>query len=452
MKISDWIENVALENKSSDYAQGPTGRVWWNTTTGQAKVDDGTNIRALLRNDAKTVVGNSGTTSQNIRLHRGAAGVLQFVTGDDATAEGTLSTTLNKVSSRLENYTNATRPAAGNAGRTIWNTDTVTEQVDNGATWQEVSATAPTTPADASNYTLTGSVAANALTIALKTAAVADPSSGDPVKIAFRDSTSATGTYSVVSATAATSVVVASGATLGHTSAVAQYIYVWALNNAGTIELAVSGSRNFDELSTYSTTIMSGSATDWETLYSTTARTSKAIRFLGRISSTQAAAGTYVTAVSEISLLGKFQPRDTTPWVTDTNFSFANFGSVTANLVKTRRVGDTLEVNGTFKSGTNQAANAQITLPSYYRIDSTKLSTTANTSIVGNWINTNTTTKFSADLAGPLFFDGSTLDNVYMSVQASASGSIAAFNANVLSNTTGFHFKFAIPVKEFRSL
>lgn len=139
-KIFDWLINACFENKSSDYTAGPIGRFWWNTTSGQAKVDDGTNVRALIRNDQKAIIGNSGTASQNIRLQRGAAGVLQTVTGDDVTAEGSLSTSLNQLSSRHENYADASKPVFGNAGRIIWTTDLARLQVDTGTTWVQLSA------------------------------------------------------------------------------------------------------------------------------------------------------------------------------------------------------------------------------------------------------------------------------------------------------------------------
>lgn len=132
-KIWGQIENAQLENKSSDYSVGPVGRIWWNTSSVQVKLDDGTNIRALLRNDAKAIIGNNGTAGNNIRFHRGASGVLQFVTGSDVTAEGSLSTTLNQISGRIENYATGSLPAAANAGRPLWDTSLSIPKWDTGA-------------------------------------------------------------------------------------------------------------------------------------------------------------------------------------------------------------------------------------------------------------------------------------------------------------------------------
>lgn len=129
------LQEACLENLASDPSGNVAGRIWLSSTEGRIKLDDGTTKRAILRNDQKAVIGNSGTASQNIRLHRGAANLLQFVTGDDSTAEGTPSVNLNQISGRLENYTNAGKPAFGNAGRTIYLTDLFRLSVDTGSAW-----------------------------------------------------------------------------------------------------------------------------------------------------------------------------------------------------------------------------------------------------------------------------------------------------------------------------
>lgn len=154
------------------------------------------------------------------------------------------------------------------------------------------------------NLGLSASVAANALTISLKSKAGTDPSGSDIVVIGTRNSTAATGTYNLRNVTAALSVVVSSGSTLGSVSAMANWVYVYAIDNAGTIELAVSGSKMFDNGSLVTTTAEGGAgAADSKTvLYSTTARSNVACRLIGRVKSTQATAGTWVTAPSELSL------------------------------------------------------------------------------------------------------------------------------------------------------
>lgn len=94
------------------------------------------------------------------------------------------------------------------------------------------------------NGTLAFSVAGSALTIALKTSAGADPSAVDPVTLLFRSATAANGDYAAVSVTAATSLVVSSGSTLGTTSSQAFRLWVVAFNDGGTARLGVINCRS----------------------------------------------------------------------------------------------------------------------------------------------------------------------------------------------------------------
>ena len=153
------------------------------------------------------------------------------------------------------------------------------------------------------NLSLTATIGSSLLTVALRTAAGVNATSSTPIGISFRNSTITTGTYNDRSVTAALSInTVATGCTFGLTSAVNQYIYVYAIDNAGTVELALAGSSGFDEGTVYSTTVINGSSTSSTTLYSTTARTSVPIRLIGRLKSNQTTSGTYASAISEISL------------------------------------------------------------------------------------------------------------------------------------------------------
>lgn len=155
-----------------------------------------------------------------------------------------------------------------------------------------------------SNVSFTASVAASSLTVALKGKDGNDPSASNLVNIGFRSATATVGTYSEATSAAATSVVASSGSTLGTFNAVAAYIYVYAISNSGTIELALSGSGHWDEGSTQNTSAEGGAggADSRNVLYSTAARTGVAIRLIGRILSTQATAGTWASSPSELSI------------------------------------------------------------------------------------------------------------------------------------------------------
>lgn len=152
------------------------------------------------------------------------------------------------------------------------------------------------------NLSIAASVAASALTISLKTKAGTDATTFDPIKISFRNPTLTTGTYNTRSVTAATSVVVSSGSTLGNASAIASTVYVYAIDNAGTIELGVSSTKFADNTIQSSTAEGgAGAADSASVLYSTTARSNMPIRLIGTIVSTQATAGTWASSPTQIT-------------------------------------------------------------------------------------------------------------------------------------------------------
>lgn len=167
------------------------------------------------------------------------------------------------------------------------------------------------------NATLTVSMAANAVTIALKTAAGTDPSASDPVSVTFRHGTATNGTYVVRTVTGALSTVISSGSTGGTLNNTASRIYVGLLDNAGTLELCwwnpvnTTGLFAFSETELISTTAEGGAggADSAQVVYSTTARSNVYARYLGYFESTQTTAGTWASAAAKIQLLGPGVPR-----------------------------------------------------------------------------------------------------------------------------------------------
>ncbi len=90
---------------------------------------------------------------------------------------------------------------------------------------------------DIINGTIVESNASNAVTYALKTLAGSDPSSSDPVLICFRSPTAGTGNYVYRTVTAALSLTISSGSTLGTVSAVPCKIWIVIFDDGGTIRL-----------------------------------------------------------------------------------------------------------------------------------------------------------------------------------------------------------------------
>lgn len=145
-------------------------------------------------------------------------------------------------------------------------------------------------------YSVTASVASSALTVTL-----------NPCALDFRSSTLTDGTVNTRTVGSAISVVVPSTATLGTVSAQQSRIVVIAIDNAGTIELAVaniSGGSVMDETTLITTTAIAAASNSATAYYSTTARTSVPFRVVGFIQSTQATAGTWATAPSTIQGYG----------------------------------------------------------------------------------------------------------------------------------------------------
>jgi hypothetical protein len=157
------------------------------------------------------------------------------------------------------------------------------------------------------NCSLAASVAANALTIAIKGRDGNDPSSTNPVLIPFRNATAATGDFSWLVLTAALSITVPDTATLGTANDDMARLYVYAVNDGGTGRLGVynpvSGSGSSVALKALnvadvvsSTQIGTGSDSA-QTLYTNGgAATSKAACWLGFVEIVQATAGTWATA------------------------------------------------------------------------------------------------------------------------------------------------------------
>lgn len=187
----------------------------------------------------------------------------------------------------------------------LLNAGTITNALITDGTISKVKLDATTTSmsSEVSNLSLTATVASSALTIALKGQDGNNASASNPVTVGFRSVTAASGLYTRVQITSALSLVISSGSTLGMISAVASYIYVYLLNNAGTAELAVSLTL-FDEGTVISSLAEggAGAADAASGLYSTASRSNVPCRLIGRLLATEATAGTWATAPSEISL------------------------------------------------------------------------------------------------------------------------------------------------------
>lgn len=143
---------------------------------------------------------------------------------------------------------------------------------------------------------INASVSANALTLNL-----------NPTSLDFRSATLWSGTVNTRNVSSALSLVVPSGATLGTASAMSARLVLLALDNAGTVELAVAnlaGGNNLDETTLISTTAISGTSNSNNVIYSATARANVPFRVVGFIDIYEAVAGTWASAPTAIQGIG----------------------------------------------------------------------------------------------------------------------------------------------------
>lgn len=143
---------------------------------------------------------------------------------------------------------------------------------------------------------ITASLATSAMTVTLAA-----------TTLDFRSATLTSG--AAVTRTVATpiSVIVPSGATLGTTSGASSDILVLAIDNAGTVELAVVNvlnGTNYSEAGLISTTAITTGADSSDVVYSTAARTNVPYRVVGFVRSTQATAGTWATTLTLVQGAG----------------------------------------------------------------------------------------------------------------------------------------------------
>lgn len=168
------------------------------------------------------------------------------------------------------------------------------------------------------NLGLAASVASSALTISIKDVTGANPSTSSPVAMPFRSATIGTGTPDVIALTAATSLVISSGSTLGTTNSAPFRLWIVAFNDAGTVRLAAvramlpTGIFALNEWTLASSTAEggAGAADSAGVFYTGTAVSSKAYRILGFMDweSGLAAAGTWSSGPTRIQLFGPGVP------------------------------------------------------------------------------------------------------------------------------------------------
>lgn len=300
------------------------------------------------------------------------------------------------------------------------------------------------------NVGIAASVATSALTVALKTSLGVDASATTPVVLGFRNGTLTTGNFSRVSATAAVSATVPSGATLGTQDGIPANLYLYALNNAGTIELGICNGLLDEGALQTSTALTTGSDSAY-VLYSTSARSNVAVRLLGRVSITEATAGTWATGATALALapFPTAPQQPTTTWVP----TCTGFGTVSATSMFFGRSNDRLIGQGSFTIGTPAASTASFTLPSLH-IDPNKMAASRIVH-VGEMYRVSAGAAYPNVNYGPypLVYNPADTTKIYFSTAGAGGGGdlFALANGNVVSSTAGesISVNFNVPIAEW---
>lgn len=271
------LSDVASQATAFTNLVGPGGTVTGDMTFSGAKVNQakGADVASSGTIDLDGATGNlvdvTGTTTITaITLSAGREAVVRFT--------GVLTLT-HGASLVLPGSANITTAAGDFAIFRGYAAGVVRCVVYSRATGQSVVATA-------SFATFTASVAANALTVTLPAG----------VPLHFSDGS--------VITSSAISVTVSSGSTLGTSNGVAARLWVAAMKNSGTPELAIINTWDGSNVySIYPTDSISttaeggaGAADSAHVWYSTTSRSSQPIHILGYVEITEAAAGTWATS------------------------------------------------------------------------------------------------------------------------------------------------------------
>lgn len=286
-----------------------TTNINWSKFLGTTYTADGTTL-ALTGTVFSCLTAPKLSTARSITI----TGDLTYTTSFDGSGNVTAAGTLATVNTNVGTFTFASVTVNGKGLITAASSGS---SPDGSITIS--SATAVINPNWLNGFALINgyvacSVGSSALTIAIKTIGGGDPSSSSPVTVLFRDVTSATGDYTSLVLTAATSLVISSGSTLGFTNATAGRIWIVGFNDGGTFRLGaincLSGTSVYplrnETLASSTAEGGAGAADSSQVIYTGTAVSNKALRILAYAewSSGLTTAGTWDAVPTKIQLFG----------------------------------------------------------------------------------------------------------------------------------------------------
>jgi hypothetical protein len=164
------------------------------------------------------------------------------------------------------------------------------------------------------NLSLSVTVAADALTVAVKDEAGDDPAPNAPLRVSFRSATLTDGSRITREVVAPASVTLSAGSTVGTVNNGNHRLYVVGIDDGGVFRLGIYNPLaqqngdlvGIDEAKLYTSTAEggAGAADSHHVLYSDVGVADKAVALLGYFEISEAAAGTWATAPTKVQVMG----------------------------------------------------------------------------------------------------------------------------------------------------
>ena len=151
------------------------------------------------------------------------------------------------------------------------------------------------------NYSLVTTVENGNLSIEMKARNGFDLSSRNKASIGFRSTNIASGLFDVLQVQSRQQITIPKGATLGHKNNKVLPIYVYAINSAGQVQLAVSQAL-YSEDELFDTLALNGNSDYGQPLYSKQSLSQVPVRLFGRVTSFQSNAGVWTFTPDEVTL------------------------------------------------------------------------------------------------------------------------------------------------------
>lgn len=297
------------------------------------------------------------------------------------------------------------------------------------------------------NVGIRSSVAANALTISLKQFdGATDPTSAQPVLIGFKTDNATNSGTTLVQQTSALSITVPANATLGQFSNWVAYVWVYAANDAGVMDLCVSGMSVFMDKATNVSTTISNTATSGAILYCASAHAGTiSTRVIGRFTVTEVTPGLWAAAPTAAEVM-PIPARTITEWVSYNPAASASFGTVTSQAVYSRRVGGNLEIVGGWTCGTTTAVAATMVMG----FNGTASNVVSSTPLFNPMANGNYVGSYASDGARPanaVVVLHTNVGTSNLNFGTSAAGGLQASTGTQACGTgNGFSFQISVPV------